>query len=177
MIYTRLNNDGSENLNWWFGERSTSSLEISEVIITRYSKPQYVRYTMVSLKKRSTKRLSKMYFNMFGKSADREIMINDLYRKLNQLWAQYNKPADDMQIDEYGSITFKHEIPGFIYPTAKRGRKQKFDSRQCVEIIGDYELGDLNLVKTAEKWNTNIATVSNIINGKGTYAFLFHEDI
>lgn len=180
MIIHRYNNDGSENLDWWFGEREAIEIDTNKITITRYQKPQYTIYTMAGLKRRSTKRLAIMYFNLFGKSASREVMIIDLFRKLNIMWAQYGENTSTIktEIDEYGfNFIDIGQLPGFVYPPKKRGRKVKFEKRHCMAIIGDYEIGRLNLTETAEKWDTNIATVSNIINGKGTYKTLFEEDI
>ncbi len=180
MIINRLNNNGSENLDWWFGEQDINPTSINQTNIEIIEKPQYVQYTMKNLKKRSTKRLVKMYYNMFGKTAPRDAMIIDLFRKLNQLWNLYADANSSIktQIDQYGYEFIDIGIvPGFIYPPKKRGRKVKFEKRHCWAIIADYEIGKLNLVNTATKWDTNIATVSNIINGKGTYKNLFEVDI
>ena len=154
----RYNADGSENLNWWFGERQISSRK-AEVVNT---KPQYVRYTIESLKKRSTKRLNTMHYNTFGYITDRYEMIDNLFVKLNNQWNEYNEKL--MSLVEN------------MISTGKRGRPRKFEDFQVFRMMGDYILGGMKLVEVAEKYNTNIATVSQTINGKGTYSYLFDED-
>lgn len=174
MISNRYNQDGSENLDFWFGKKEDSVSVIGQVSITHFSKPRYVRYTMAGLKKRSTKRLETMHYNLFSKTDTRQNMITRLYQKLNYMWDNFQGTVITKEVDRFGfEFIPGMNVPGMTVTTKKRGRKQMFETHHCYHIIADYELGDMNLTQVAKKWNTNIATVSNIVNGKGTYANLF----
>lgn len=157
----RYNENGSENLDYWFGVRPNR--EVNEITVT-FGKPRYTRYTLESLKKRSTERLSKMYYNLFGKTSDRQTMIANLYYKLNAMWNSYDGKLLSIVNKNANNIS-----------DGKRGRKAKFEATQIFQMFVDYEDG-LKLTAIAQKYNTNIATVSQTLNCKGTYAYLFEDD-
>lgn len=92
------------------------------------SKPRYVRYTLESLKKRSTKRLETMHFNLYGKVSDRYTMISNLYNKLNQMWNMYNTETSTLKIDKFGFQYWQGSEP------AKKsvGRPAVFETEQQV---------------------------------------------
>lgn len=154
----RYNENGSENLDYWFGVRkSVAKIEI----VTET--PRYVRYTMDALKKRSTERLSKMHNNMLGFITSRVEMIENLFVKLNKVW------------DEFTSfIKVAFGVTGDNDNTGKRGRKPKFEESQVYHMQQAYYCGH-KLVEIAKMFNTNIATVSQTINGKGTYAYIVNQ--
>lgn len=152
----RYNQDGSENLDYWFGVRETR-YQISLVT----EKPHYSRYTLDSLKKRSTKRLETMHNNMFGHIDNRQMMIKNLFNKLSYLWAEYT----DYVKSVFGMTKEDAE------KTGKRGRKPKFEETQIHEML-QMSYHGYRLVDIAEIFETNIATVSQTLNGKGTYAYI-----
>lgn len=151
----RYNQDGSENLDYWFGVR-TSVAKIE--IVTE--KPRYVRYTMEALKKRSTKRLETMHNNLFGFVAERAEMIENLFNRLQKLWNEYTS-----------FIKVAFGITGDSDNTGKRGRKPKFEENQVYQML-QMKYEGFTLVEIAKAFDTNIATVSQTINGKGTYAYI-----
>lgn len=150
----RYNQDGTENLDYWFGVRETVN-----TINLVTEKPRYSRYTLDGLKKRSTKRLETMHNNMFGYIDNRQNMIKNLFNKLSNLWSEYT----DFIRAAFG-VTGKEE-------NNKRGRKPKFEENQVFQML-QMKYHGYKLVEIAEIMNTNIATVSQTINGKGTYAYI-----
>jgi hypothetical protein len=152
---SRYNENGSENLDYWFGVR-TSVAKIE--IVTE--KPRYVRYTMEALKKRSTKRLETMHNNLFGFVAERAEMIKNLFNRLQKLWNEYTS-----------FIKVAFGITGDSDNTGKRGRKPKFEENQVYQML-QMKYEGYTLVEIAKAFDTNIATVSQTINGKGTYAYI-----
>lgn len=156
----RYNQDGSENMDYWFGVRETK-VEINLVT----EKPQYVRYSMDMLKKRSTRRLNKMHFTLFGTLTGRKSMIENLFKKLNDLWNNFT----DFIRAAFG-ITGAEETNG------KRGRKPKFEETQIYNMLQMNYCG-YKLVEIAGAFNTNIATVSQTLNGKGTYAYIVNQQL
>lgn len=151
----RYDENGNENLDYWFGVRTRTN---SVNLVTE--KPQYARYTLDGLKKRSTKRLETMHNNMFGYIDNRQMMIKNLFNKLSFLWTEYT---------DFVKATFG--ISNNNENTGKRGRKPKFEENQVLEML-QMKYHGYKLVEIAEIFNTNIATVSQTINGKGTYAYI-----
>ena len=172
----RFNKNGSENLDWWFGGNGTSnnnSNETSKSIFT--AKPRYVRYTLVSLRKRSTERLNKMHYNVFGKVDSREVMINNLCQKLNRMWDLYSPNNLEYGIDQFG-ISYIEGIQIKSRPNPK-GRPMVFQTEQQVSILYTEYLEGLTLKQLSAKYGVNIATLSQTFNGKGKYAtWLFGDE-
>lgn len=151
----RYDENGNENLDWWFGPKSNNN---SINLVTE--KPRYCRYTLDGLKKRSTKRLETMHNNLFGFVATRIEMIENLFNRLQKLWNEYTS-----------FIKVAFGITGDSDNTGKRGRKPKFEENQVYQML-QMKYEGYTLVEIAKAFDTNIATVSQTINGKGTYAYI-----
>lgn len=152
----RYNENGSENLDYWFGVR-TSKVEINLVT----EKPRYSRYSLDGLKKRSTERLAKMHNNLMGFVTDRVSMIENLYNKLQKLWNEFTSFIR-------AAFGIKENA---VENTGKRGRKPKFEENQIYQML-QMKYHGYTLAEIAKHFETNIATVSQTLNGKGTYAYI-----
>lgn len=135
--------------------------DIYERIMGIVAKPRYIRYTIQNLKKRSTVRLAKMFVNIFGfEISCRSTMIEMLFDALNDAWNEFTK-----------NFWFWNDAKGIwsidgctTYPNPK-GRKPKFSKAEAIEILLYAEETGEKLVNLAKRFGTNIATISQILNG------------
>lgn len=169
----------SSVLDFWFGEKNIET-ENKSIFASYFSKPRYVRYTYAGLKKASTKRLFKMFENIFGYIInDRYTVIEILFEKLNEDWDKYQQII--WQFDNERGVWFiDNTNPNNPYGhkskelPKKRGRKVQFSYRQAMEILHYAEQHQkVGVVALAEMFNTTTFTISQIINCK--YASIVAE--